>query len=256
MRLSDTLILFGAALMAGAVNSVAGGGSLFSFPALLFVGVAPIPANATSAVALWPGFLASAGAYRKKLPRSVRVLAPLLVASLLGGVVGAGLLVHMPQLTFMRLIPFLFFAATLVFAFSNRLFRTTTSLVGHHARPSWTAIGGVALTQLVLSMYGGFFGGGMSILTLALLAFLPLGGIHGMNGVKSLIGAATSGVAVIVFVLAGIILWREAALMLVGTVLGGYGGANYAQKVSPSRVRTFVIAVGLIMSIYFMWKYR
>src|SRR5579872_2206567 len=125
MTISNGILLFFAAFAAGVLNSVAGGGSFFSFPALIFAGVPPIPANATSTVALWPGTVASTGAYRSKIPHSARMLAPLLIASLAGGFLGAKLLLHTPQRTFMRLIPFLFLAATLLFAFGKRLFKGT-----------------------------------------------------------------------------------------------------------------------------------
>jgi len=242
--------------LAGALNSVAGGGSFFSFPALLFTGVLPIPANATSTVALWPGSLASAGAYRRRLPRSVRMLVPLILASVAGGAVGAVLLLQTSQSTFLRLIPFLFLAATLFFAFGRKLLKAARPLGKEPSQPSWLAVGGVSLLQFVVAIYGGFFGGGMGIVMLALLSLLPLGDIHAMNSVKTLLAAATNGVAIITFIMARIILWPEAALMLVGAILGGYGGAHYAQKLNPERVRAFVVVVGFTMSFIFLWKYR
>ncbi len=256
MTLFGALLLFGAAVLAGALNSVAGGGSFFSFPALLFTGVLPIPANATSTVALWPGSLASAGAYRRRLPRSVRMLVPLILASVAGVAVGAVLLLQTSQSTFLRLIPFLFLAATLFFAFGRKLLKAARPLGKEPSQPSWLAVGGVSLLQFVVAIYGGFFGGGMGIVMLALLSLLPLGDIHAMNSVKTLLAAATNGVAIITFIMARIILWPEAALMLVGAILGGYGGAHYAQKLNPERVRAFVVVVGFTMSFIFLWKYR
>jgi uncharacterized protein len=254
MTIANGIFLFFAALLAGSLNSVAGGGTFFSFPALLIAGVPPIPANATSTVALWPGTMASAGAYRKRLPRSFRILVPLILASFAGGLIGAGLLLRTPQATFMRLIPFLFFAATLLFAFGRRLFKRTYP--SGEGKASWPAVAGVALVQLPISIYGGFFGGGMGILMLALLNLLPLADIHAMNGIKTLMVSATNAVAIITFVVAGIVVWPEAILMLVGAAAGGYAGAHYAQKVDPDRVRSFVVAVGFAMSFYFLWKYR
>lgn len=254
MTFSYAIFLFLAALMAGVMNSVAGGGSFFSFPALLLAGVPPIPANATSTVALWPGTMASAGAYRSKLPRSPRILVPLVLSSLVGGFLGASLLLRTPQVTFMRLIPFLFLAATLLFALGKHLFKIFPA--GPNSQPSWRAVTSVALMQLPISIYGGFFGGGMGILMLAVLNFLPLADIHAMNGVKTLLGSATNAVAIVTFVAAGIVVWPEAIVMLVGAALGGYAGAHYAQKVPPERVRAFVVIVGFAMSFYFLWKYR
>lgn len=256
MTFPQALFLFAAALIAGAMNSVAGGGSFFSFPALLFTGVAPIPANATSTVAVWPGSLASVGAYRKRLPKSARVAAPLFIASLAGGLVGAGLLLHTPQRTFMRLVPFLFIAATLLFAFGPRFSRTSSAPQQQSAQPTALAVGGAAFFQLLIGIYGGYFGGGMGILMLALLSLLPLGDIHAQNSLKALLAAGANGMAIVAFIAARIILWPQAAVMLAGAVLGGYSGAHYAQKLNPARVRAFVVAVGLVMSLYFLWKYR
>ena len=254
MTFGHVIFLFFAALIAGVQNSVAGGGTFFSFPALLFAGVPAIPANATSTVALWPGTMASAAAYRKKLPHSARILLPLVMASLAGGFIGASLLLKTPPATFMRLIPFLFLGATLLFAFGKRLFKV--SQPHKDAKASWLAIAGVALLQLPISIYGGFFGGGIGILMLATLNFLRLPDIHAMNGVKTLLASATNAAAIITFVVAGIVVWPEALLMLVGAAAGGYAGAHYAQKVDPARVRTFIVIVGFAMSFYFLWKYR
>ncbi|HUZ47703.1 MAG TPA: sulfite exporter TauE/SafE family protein [Terriglobia bacterium] len=254
MTFGHAIFLFFAALIAGVQNSVAGGGTFFSFPALLFAGVPPIPANATSTVALWPGTMASAAAYRKRLPHSARILVPLVLASLAGGFIGAGLLLKTPPATFMRLIPFLFLGATLLFAFGKRLFKI--SQPPKDAKASWLAVGGVALLQIPISIYGGFFGGGIGILMLATLNFLPLPDIHAMNGVKTLLASATNAAAIATFVVAGIVVWPEAIVMLVGAAAGGYAGAHYAQKVDAARVRSFIVVVGFAMSFYFLWKYR
>lgn len=254
MTIAHGSFLFLAAIAAGIMNSVAGGGSFFSFPALLLVGVLPIPANATSTVALWPGTVASTGAYRSRLPRSARVLVPLLVSSFVGGLLGAELLLITPQRTFMRLIPFLFLAATLLFAFGRRWFRTDPR--GSVAETSWASSIGVACILLPVTIYGGFFGGGMGILILSILNLLPFGDIHAMNGLKALLTSATNAVAIVTFVAAGIIVWPEAVVMLFGAIVGGYGGAHYAQKIDPARVRSFVVGVGFAMSFYFLWKYR
>ncbi len=254
MTIIHAILLFGAAVVAGVLNSVAGGGSFFTFPALLFTGVPAIPANATSTVAVWPGSVASAVAYRKRLPHNARVLAPLMVASLAGGITGAGLLLHTPQRTFLRLIPFLFFAATLFFALGKK----PKSLSPREAaeRPSALKLCGVTLLQFLTGIYGGFFGGGMGILMLAFLTLLPLGDIHAMNSVKTVLGTIINGVAIVVFIAARIIFWPQGVLMLTGAILGGYGGAHYAQKMNPARVRAFVVVVGFAMSFIFLWKYR
>jgi len=255
MTIPNAILLFFAALAAGVQNSIAGGGTFFSFPALIFSGVPAIPANATSTVALWPGTVASSAAYRRRLPRSPRILLPLFLASIAGGFLGAHLLLHTPQRIFLRLIPFLFLGGTLLFAFGKKLVRGAAR-ADKHGNPSWVALGGVTLAQFFIALYGGFFGGGIGILMLATFTFLPLGDIHAMNGLKTLLASTINAVAIVTFVVARIVFWPEALLMLVGAALGGYGGAHFAQKVNPARVRTFIVCVGFAMSFYFLYRYH
>jgi len=246
-------------MLAGVMNSVAGGGSFISFPALIFSGVRPIPANATSTVALWPGSVAGVGAYWKKLPRGASLLWPMTAISVVGGLLGALLLVHTPQATFMRLVPYLFLVATLLFAFGKPISERAGVLVrgnpGSHHPLSWTTLGLAIPIQLVIAVYGGFFGGGIGILMLALLTVVGMEDIHAMNAVKCLLAAAINGAAVVTFIAARVVEWPQALLMLVGAVAGGYGGARVAQKLDPRFVRGFVIAVGFSMALYFLLKY-
>jgi uncharacterized membrane protein YfcA len=255
MTIANAILLFIAALGAGIMNSIAGGGSFLSFPALIFAGVPPIQANATSTIALWPGTVSSAVAYRNRLPRSARVLAPLIFASLIGGYFGAHLLLQTPQRTFMRLIPFLFLGATLLFAFGKNP-ATSTRHAGPHDGAPWQSVAGVSLIQFFIAVYGGFFGGGIGILMLAFFTFLPFRDIHAMNGLKTLLASTINAVAIIAFIVAHIIFWPEALIMLVGAALGGYGGAFFAQRINPARVRAFVVCIGFGMSFYFLWRYR
>lgn len=255
LHLATILTLFFAAVLAGALNSVAGGGSFFSFPALVFTGVPPIIANATSTVAIWPGSVASVGAYWKRLPRDPRILLTMSLVSLGGGVVGAWLLLHTRQQTFMRLVPYLFLLATLLFAFGKQISTGLARVVKHEGRPSGQTIAGAAAAQLLIAVYGGFFGGGIGILMLALLAIVRMEDIHAMNGVKALLATVINGAAVVTFIVARAVFWPQALLMIVGAVLGGYGGASWAQRINPVWVRRFVILVGLSMSVYFLWRY-
>jgi uncharacterized membrane protein YfcA len=255
MNLLHAPVLFIAAALAGILNSVAGGGSFISFPALIFTGVLPIPANATSTVALWPGSVAALGAYRKRLPRSARVLVTLSLVSLVGGVAGAVLLLHTPQATFMHLVSYLFGVATVLFTFGRRLTERVHKLIKAVGPPSWAAVTGATLLQLVIAVYGGFFGGGIGILMLALLEMMRMEDIHAMNGVKSLLAAAINGAAVVTFIMARAVVWPQATLMIMAAILGGYGGAHLAQKIPARVVRGFVIGVGCFMTLYFWWKY-
>jgi uncharacterized membrane protein YfcA len=237
------------------MNSVAGGGSFIAFPTLIFTGVPPIPANATNTVALWPGAVASVGAYRHRLPRSARIMVPLVTISLIGGVLGAVLLLHTPQTTFMHLVSYLFAIATLLFAFGKRLTRRLSHLVKSAGPPSWPTIAGIALLQFLISVYGGFFGGGIGILMLAMLEMIRMEDIHAMNGLKALLAASINGAAVVTFILAGKVEWPQASLMIAGAIGGGYGGAHFAQKLDPRWIRAAVISVGTGMTLYFLWKY-
>jgi uncharacterized membrane protein YfcA len=255
MTLLTGILLLVAAVLAGAMNSVAGGGSFISFPTLIFTGVPPIPANATNTVALWPGAVASVGAYRHRLPRSARVMAPLVTISLIGGVLGAVLLLHTPQATFMHLVSYLFAIATLLFAFGKRLTQKLSHMVKSAGPPSWPTIAGIAVVQLLISVYGGFFGGGIGILMLAMLEMIRMEDIHAMNGLKALLAASINGAAVVTFILAGKVEWPQASLMIAGAIAGGYGGAHFAQKLDPRWVRAAVISVGTGMTAYFLWKY-
>jgi uncharacterized membrane protein YfcA len=240
-------LLLAAATLAGAMNAVAGGGSFLTFPSLLLAGVGPIAANATSTVALWPGSVASIRGYREDLPRDRATLLPLAGISLLGGLLGALLLLGTPERTFARLVPFLLLGATLIFAFGARATRRWHA----HGPPTRARLAGIALLQLAIAVYGGYFGGGIGILMLAGLALLGMTDIHAMNGLKVLLGALINGIAVAAFALAGVVAWSVALPMAVGAVAGGYGGARWARRVAPATVRHIVIAIGLALSALF-----
>jgi uncharacterized membrane protein YfcA len=247
LHLSEAIFLFFAAVIGGVMNSVAGGGSFIAFPALLFSGVPPIQANATNTVALWSGIVASGGAYRRRLNVARRVFLPLFIASLAGGLLGAVLLLKTPQRTFLRLLPWLLLAATLLFVFGNRL--RVRSGMAHDA--SWRALAVACLFQLIVATYGGYFGGGMGIMMLGMLAALGMGDIHEMNALKTVLGSVVNGVAVVTFIVAGAVVWREGAVMVAGAITGGWFGAHYAQKIEPRKVRWVVIAIGVAMTVYF-----
>jgi len=245
--------LLAIAIVSGAMNSVAGGGSFLSFPALMHAGVPPIQANATNTIALWPGLLGSIGAYRNELrdEEAKRVLAPLLVTGVLGGLLGAITLLITPQHTFLRLVPWLLLSATLLFAFSRQI--TAFALNPHTGKPPLTTKG-AAVAQFFVAFYIGYFGAGAGILMMAMLALLGLTHIHRINAYKTVQNAACNGIAILAFVTKGVIYWKHAGVMVLGATLGGYFGAHYAQKMKPQHVRWIVIAIGLGMSAYFFWK--
>ena len=252
MDLQTAIFLFFAGILGGALNAVAGGGSFIAFPALMFSGVPPIQANATNAVALWVGVTASSGAYRKHLDISRRVMIPLAVTSVIGGIVGAFLLLRTPAHTFLEILPWLMLGATLLFVFGGRLARGSKSGLAHDA--SRTAIAVAALFELVVAVYGGYFGGGVGIVNLAMLAALGMTDIHAMNALKVVLGGIINGIAVGTFIVAGAVAWKPGFIMIAGAIVGGYFGAHYAQRLPQSWIRAFVIAVGAGMTIYFFWK--
>jgi uncharacterized membrane protein YfcA len=246
-------LLFISAALAGALNSVAGGGSFISFPALLFTGVAPVAANATNSVALWPAGVASAFAYRSELTQPRATLVALALASFVGGVAGALLLLWTSDTTFVHLLPFLLLVATLVFTFGGML----TARLRSNDRAGTTTtmpLAGAAVLQLAIALYGGYFGGGMGIMMLATLSLMGMTNIHAMNGLKTVLGTVINGVAVVAFIVAGAVTWGPGLVMIVGATAGGYAGAAVARKLDPRWVRRFVLAIAWGMTIYFFAK--
>jgi hypothetical protein len=254
LTIESILFLFFAGALGGALNSVAGGGSFIAFPALLFTGVPPIPANATNTIALWTAAAASGGAYRNRLDVPRRVMIPLLAASLVGGLIGALLLLKTPPQTFMRVLPWLTLGATLLFAFGKKLAGRRKSVIENDHEASSAALAGTTLFQLCVAVYGGYFGGGMGIVMLAMLATLGMTDIHAMNALKSVLGFVINGVAVVTFIVARAVYWKHGIIMIAGGILGGYLGAHYAQKLPQSWIRRFVVLVGAGMTVYFFWK--
>jgi uncharacterized membrane protein YfcA len=249
LHLQTALFLFVAGAIGGALNAVAGGGSFVAFPALLFTGVPPVAANATNTVALWIGTTASGGAYRRRLHIARRVMLPLVVTSIAGGLAGAFLLLKTPAHTFMHVLPWLLLAATLLFAFGKHL--TSRFSGGLDQQASTSALVVASLFELVVAVYGGYFGGGVGIMNLAMLAALGMTDIHAMNALKIVLGAIINGVAVITFIAARAIYWREGIVTTLGAIIGGYSAALFSQRLPQSWVRRFVILVGTAMTVYF-----
>jgi uncharacterized membrane protein YfcA len=267
MPIHQAFILFGTAIIAGVLNSVAGGGSFVTFPTLLMTGMAPIPANATNTLALWPGTVTSAAAYRSQLSKLKALLLPLGTCSLIGGVAGAWVLLHTPPDTFMRMVPWLMLLATTLLAFSNQASDWIRKAVSSAAKgnastasdnqeasvglPSKRVVMLGMLVQIVVATYIGFFGAGAGILMLATMALMGIRDIHAMNGLKVVNASIANGVAVVTFIIARAIHWPQALLMTVAAALGGYLGAWYAQRVHPGIVRWFAILTGAGMTVYF-----
>jgi uncharacterized membrane protein YfcA len=245
------VVLFLAAVLGGALNSVAGGGSFLTFPALLFVGVPPVSANTTSTAALLPGVFASITGYRSDFPKERAFLPWLVGASFIGGLAGALFLLGTPEEAFKKLIPYLLGIATLLFIASPSLSAWFGRTEEHVAAPSARAIAGIAVAQSLISFYGGYFGGGIGILMLATLGLMGMRDINAMNAVKTLLAAIINTVAFIAFVLARNIVWPYALAMIVGSVIGGYFGARFVRRLDQALVRRFIAFVGVVMTAYF-----
>jgi uncharacterized membrane protein YfcA len=243
------VLLFVAAVLGGALNAIAGGGSFIAFPALLFTGVPVVAANATNTVALWTGLMFSGGAFRRHLRARRLVLISLVIVSVIGGVVGALLLLRTPAPTFMRILPWLMLSATLLFIFGPKLTETSDHRIAHDRTTG--AIVAASFFQLLVAIYGGYFGGGMGIVILAMLTAFGMADIHEMNALKTVLSSATNGVAVVVFIAKHAVYWPQALIMICGAALGGYFGAHYSLRLPSLWARWFVIAVGAGMTVYF-----
>ena len=229
------------------MNAIAGGGSFVSFPTLLFTGVPAVPSNATNTVALWTGLVFSGGAFRHHLKVRRRVLWALAGVSLAGGAAGALLLLRTPGETFLKILPWLMLFAVLLFVFGPRLSRNVRVVQD----PSGKAIVAASCFQLLVAIYGGYFGGGMGFVILAMLTAFGMADIHEMNAFKTVLSSATNGIAVIIFIARHAVYWPQALVMILGAALGGYFGARLSLRLPQARVRWFVIAVGAGMTTYF-----
>jgi len=240
---------------------VAGGGSFLTFPALLFTGMTPIAANATNTAGGWPGTVSSVIAYRNAFDAQARrLLPPLLVAGVIGGILGARILLGTPQDTFLHIIPWLLLGSTLLFVFSGRMAKWVLRRTGDGtATGSGKSSRALLITglflELLIAIYIGYFGAGSGILFLSLFPLQGMENINAMNAVKTLIVAVINGVAMITFIVARAVVWPQALVMVVAASIGGYAGAFYAQKANPQYIRVLVIVIGFSMALYFFIRY-
>ena len=244
-----------AAFTAGAINSIAGGGTLITFPVLIWLGLDPKVANGTSTVALWPGLFGGLFGYRRELANSSPILIRLGLTSIIGGAVGAWLLIWTPSPVFAYLVPFLILFATVLFMFQgviNKRLRLG-SLEDKPTRLWWT---GAIVFQFFSSMYGGYFGAGNGILMLAAMGLLGLNELHRANGIKNFLGICINSIAVVSFAWAGLVVWHDALIMACGALAGGYFGASMAMRVGQKWVRRGVVLIGWIIFFVMVWKLR
>jgi uncharacterized membrane protein YfcA len=256
IALTPTLLLVTlTAAIGGAMNAIAGGGTLVTFPAIVALGIPPLIANATSTVALWPGAVGSMWGYRKELEGARSWATRFAPPSLLGGALGAWLLLRTPAESFERIVPFLVLAATLLFLVQPPLMRwlrlgrnPEPAPRAEPATPPWSFV----VFQFAVGVYGGYFGAGIGILMLAVLGLMGFRNIHRMNGLKNWGGLCMNAVAATMFALSGIVNWPVALAMAVGGLLGGYGGSRLAQAVGQERVRASVVVIGLASFVWLL----
>ena len=248
MEIYEVVLLITASFFAGIINSIAGGGSFLTFPALVFAGVPTIAANATSAVAVFPGYLSGALGFAKELkafPKSKFLL--LILLSISGGVLGSILLLITPEVVFSFIIPWLLGFATLLFASGNYVSKWAEKTSDTNGFKS-------NIATLLVCIYGGYFNGGLGIVLLALFSTLGMRDIHLMNGLKNIMSFALSAASVVTFAIAGIVFWKYAIIMMIAATIGGYFGVIVARKLSKSIIRIIIVIIGTIMTFIFFIK--
>ncbi len=247
MGLWQITLIAASAFAAGMINSIAGGGTLLSFPALVWLGRDPVIANATSTVALWPASLAGVFGFRRELTGSLRLVLMLGAPSLAGGIVGAYLLLSTPSTTFARIAPFLILFATLLIIVQEPIAKRLRRAEDEQPSRAWWA--GALVFQFFVGVYGGYFGAGIGILMLAALALLGFADIHRMNALKNLFAICINGIAAAYFIVSGAVVWTDVLVMMFAAIAGGYTGACLAYRLGRRFVRIVVIVIGLLMGL-------
>jgi len=244
-----------ATFLAGVLNAVAGGGSFLSFPALLSMKILPVQANATNAVALWPGQLTSVAAYRDDIRKNLHLALPMGLAGLMGGAAGAVVLLNTPQMTFLHLVPWLLLLAASIFAVSGPVSRWLARRRGAIAgatHPPHRLL--VFLFTIVVCFYIGYFGAGAGFLLITLLSIFGYRDLNEINALKVVSTTLANGIAFLIFVADSQVVWRCCLLAMVTCAIGGYVSARFARKVPPSFLRGLVIFIGFSMSAWFFWS--
>ena len=249
MHPGNYALLAVAGALAGGLNAVAGGGGFIALPTLMFTGSTPILANTTATVAIWPGIASSLFAFRSHLNSKAHRLGLYALLAVVGSSLGASLLLLTTNHFFLLLLPYLLLTATLLFAFGNRV---TAWAMGHGSAPenplpAWIPYG----LLFLIAVYGGYFGGGMGIMTLAVLAVMGMRDLHEMNALKSLWTMMINGVAVLIFVATGKVDWLPGLVMMAGAVTGGYMAGRFSQYVPQIWLRRFIITLASAMTVYY-----
>lgn len=245
LEIGHLIAILLAGFAGGAINAVAGGGTNLTFPMLLWIGIPPVEANVTSAVALWPGGITGAWGYRAKLAEIRRAWFWLAVPSFVGGLLGAWLLVHTPQTIFRSVAPFLILASSILIAAQPWVKR----FLDIDAEGSRAAFTSALLIQLLIALYGGYFGSGIGLMMLVTLGLTGIHNIHHANALKNVLGVLLKGVAVGYFIIAGSVVWIAALIMAAGALLGGYAGARMAQRIPERPMRWAIATFGIVVAV-------
>jgi Predicted permeases len=252
MTLESILLLVGAGFLGGGINAIAGGATFFTFPAMMAAGLGAVSANASNTVALAPSSFAAFIAMRRHLPAARHLLLSFLILGGVGGALGAWLVLWLGDERFRACVPWLLLVATVMFAFGPWVVRMMRRAELHHERPAVRAAG--LVLQAAIGVYGGFFGAGMGMVTLAGLNLLGLEDIRVMNALKNLFTSLCNGVAIVVFVIAGAVSWTHALVMMAGGLVGGYVGGHVGNRLPAAVARTIVTAVGTVLTIAYFIK--
>ena len=243
-----------AAFLGGTLNAVAGGGSFLVFPAMLSLNMLPVQANATNTVALWPGQLTSIAAYRQDIRKNLRLALVLGLAGFLGGTVGAIVLLNTPQRTFLHLVPWLLLVAALIFAASGPVTRWLERRKASVVHQPGVRMMPVFLCTVVVCFYIGYFGAGAGFLIITLLSLFGFQDLNEINALKVVSTTMANGIAFVIFVCKGQVVWRYCLLAMVVAAIGGYTSASLARKIPQQVLRTSVVVIGLTMAAWFFWK--
>jgi uncharacterized membrane protein YfcA len=250
LALDDSGLLLAAGLIGSALNAVAGGGTFFTFPAFLSTGVAPVVANTSNAVAIWPGRVLAIAAYRRELDRQLYRALWTGAVCLAGGLTGACLLLRSGDKAFMHAVPWLMLAATLLFLFDKPIARRFGIRDGRERR-SRLVMAGLTVPLFFCATYGGFFGGGLGVVMMPVLSMTGVRDIQELNGLKNLLVTVVTSVAVATFVVSGAVSWPGTVAMMAGALMGGYGGGYLARRIPTRALRRIVIGFGFFLSAYY-----
>lgn len=252
MDIFTLIILFIASIIGSSLNAVAGGGGFITYPSLIFCNVPILNANGISTVALWPGNITSAIAYRKDIELSVNFILYFIISMSFGGFVGAYLFLHTSSKLFGSFVPFFLLFSWLLFVFSHRLRVYFISYLKdlHATKPNFLQI----IFMFFIGIYGGYFGAGLGIIILTALSLFGLKRINEMNGIKVILVSFNNGIAALTYIISGIVIWQYTLVMIFGALIGGFYGAKLTRKINPQIVHNFVIIIGAIITLIFFYK--